>query len=72
MKNTSFEKSRNKKVTRVVKYFNFEILTDKVAKEWGNNIKILIFVRRIISKKILKLKNLKQQLMNLIIFLQKK
>ena len=49
--NTSFEKSRNKKVTRFVKYFNFEILTDKISTEWEKNIKILIFVRRITSKK---------------------
>jgi len=49
--NISFEKNRNKKVTRFVKYFNFDILTDKVAKEWKKNVKILIFVRRITSKK---------------------
>ena len=49
--NTSFKKSRNKKVIRFVKYFNFEILTDKIPTEWEKNIKILIFVRRITSKK---------------------
>ena len=48
---TCFEKSRNKKVTRVVKYFDFEILDNKLPKEWGKHIKVLIFVRRITVKK---------------------
>ena len=41
-----------------MKYFNFEILTDKISTEWEKNIKILIFVRRITSKKNTKTKKI--------------
>ena len=39
-----------------MKYFNFEILDNKVPKEWEKYVKILILVRRITVKKNTKIK----------------
>ena len=50
-KNISKEKARNKEITRIVKYYNFEIITEKSDKKWEKNVKILISVKRITIKK---------------------
>jgi len=49
--NISKERARNKEITRIVRYYNFEIITDKVDEKWKNDVKILIYVKRITRKK---------------------